>query len=118
MLSTVSSSIFKNSESIDLIPAVSAEWNHNLFNSPYITVAGTGAKQTISASATYADAISPKENFITKSFQMSGGTGSAEYTVSGLSGAAYKVITYVKTNSPTPVMISTYAKGSDSQLLC
>lgn len=115
MLSTVSSSIFKNSESIDLIPVVSAEWNHNLFNFPYITVAGTGAKQTISASATYSDATVPKENFTTKSFQMSGGTGSAEYTVSGLSGAAYKVITYVKTNSPTPVMISTYAKGSGSQ---
>jgi hypothetical protein len=115
MLSNVSSSVFKNSESIDLVPVVSAEWNHNLFNSPYITVAGTGIKQTISASATYADATAPKENFTTKSFQMSSGTGSAEYTVSGLSGAAYKVITYVKTNSPTPVMISTYAQGSGSQ---
>jgi len=31
---TQSSDIFKNSESIDLIPVVSAEWNHNLFNSP------------------------------------------------------------------------------------
>ena len=115
MLSNVSSSIFKNSESIDLIPVVSAEWNHNLFNSPYITVAGTGAKQTISPSATYTNATVPKENFTTKSFQMSGGTGSAEYTVSGLTGAAYKVITYIKTNSPTPVMISTYAKGNQSQ---
>jgi hypothetical protein len=115
MLNNVSSSIFKNSESIDLVPVVSAEWNHNLFNYPYITVAGTGAKQTISPSATYTDAAVPKENFTTKSFQMSGGTGSAEYTVSGLSGAAYKVITYVKTNSPTPVMISTYASGSGSQ---
>ena len=113
---TQSSDIFKNSESIDLIPVVSAEWNHNLFNSPYITVAGTGAKQTISASATYVDAIVPKENFTTKSFQMSGGTGSAQYSVSGLSGGAYKVITYVKTNSPVPVMISTYAKGSESQV--
>ena len=112
---TQSTDIFQNSESIDLVPVVSAEWNHNLFNSPYITVAGTGVNQTISASATYADATVPKENFTTKSFQMSGGTGSAEYTVSGLSGAAYKVITYVKTNSPTPVMISTYAKGSGSQ---
>lgn len=115
MLSNVNSSIFKNSESIDLLPVVSAEWNHNLFNSPYITVAGTGIKQTISSSATYLDAAEPKENFTTKSFQMSGGTGSAEYTVSGLAGAAYKVITYIKTNSPTPVMISTYAKGSGSQ---
>ena len=115
MLSNVSSSVFTNSESIDLVPVVSAEWNHNLFNAPYITVAGPGAKEEISSSATYTDATVPKENFITKSFQMSGGTGSAEYTVSGLSGSAYKVITYVKTNSPTPVMISTYAKGSGSQ---
>jgi hypothetical protein len=118
MLSNVSSSVFTNSESIDLVPVVSAEWNHNLFNAPYITTSGTGEKLSGTPTVAYTDATTAekKENFITKKFTMSGGTGSAEYTVSGLSGLAYKVITYVKTNSATPVMISTYAKGSGSEV--
>jgi hypothetical protein len=118
MLSNVSSSVFTNSESIDLVPVVSAEWNHNLFNAPYITTAGIGTKISGTPTVAYADATSAeaKENFTTKKFTMSNGTGSAEYTVSGLSGLAYKVITYVKTNSAAPVMISTYAKGSGSQV--
>jgi hypothetical protein len=117
MLSNVSSSVFTNSESVTLVPSVSAEWNHNLFNSPYITTAGVGTK--VSGNLTTGTAstvtVGAKENFTTKSFQMSGGTGSVEYTVPGLSGLAYKIVTYVKTNSPAPVMISTYAKGSESQ---
>jgi hypothetical protein len=118
MLSNVSSSIFKNSESIDLIPVVSAEWNHNLFNPPYITTSGIGTKISGTPASAYTDATATeaKENFITKKFAMSDGTGSVEYSVSGLSGSAYKVITYVKTNNPAPVMISTYAKGSGSQV--
>jgi hypothetical protein len=118
MLSNVSSSVFTNSESIDLVPVVSAEWNHNLFNAPYITTAGIGTKISGTPTAAYSDATTAekKENFTTKKFTMSGGTGSAEYTVSGLSGLAYKVVTYVKTNSAAPVMISTYAKGSGSQV--
>lgn len=112
-----STDIFKNSDSIKLIPVVSAEWNHNLFNPPYITTAGTGAKISGTlASGTVADVtVGAKENFTTKSFTMSSGTGSVEYTISGLSGAAYKVITYVKTNSPMPVMINAFGKGSSSQ---
>lgn len=118
MLSDVSSDIFKNSESISLVPVVSAEWNHNLFNQPYITVAGTGTKISGTITPGAADDVSPelsKPNFTTKSFEMSGGTGSVEYTVSGLSTVPYKVITYVKTNNPMPVMISAYGKGSESQ---
>ena len=117
MLSNVDSLIFKNSESIDLIPSVSAEWNHNLFNTPYITTAGVGTKisGTLTSGTVSNVTVGAKENFTTKSFQMSGGTGLVEYSVSGLSGSAYKVITYVKTDSPVPVMISTYAKGSNSQ---
>lgn len=117
MLSDVSSSVFTNSESINLLPVVSAEWNHNLFNQPYITVAGSGTKISGSlTSGTVSDVtIGAKENFTTKSFEMSGGTGSVEYTVSGLSGVSYKVVTYVKTNNSMPVMINAYGKGSDSQ---
>ena len=112
-----STDIFKNSDSIKLIPVVSAEWNHNLFNPPYITTAGTGAKISGTlTSGTVADVtVGAKENFTTKSFTMSSGTGSVAYTISGLSGAAYKVITYVKTNSPMPVMINAFGKGSSSQ---
>jgi hypothetical protein len=117
MLSNVSSSIFTNSDSIRLIPVVSAEWNHNLFNTPYITTAGVGTKISGTlTSGTVSDVTSGgNENFITKSFAMSDGAGSVSYTVSGLSGSAYKVVTYIKTNSPVPVMINTSGKGSDSQ---
>jgi hypothetical protein len=117
MLSNVASSIFENSDSIRLIPVVSAEWNHNLFNPPYITTAGVGTKISGSlTSGTVADVTTgAKPNFTTKSFTMSDGFGSVAYTVSGLSATAYKVVTYIKTNSPTPVMINTSGKGSDSQ---
>ena len=112
-----STDIFKNSDSIKLVPAVSAEWNHNLFNPPYITTAGTGAKISGTlTSGTVADVtVGAKENFTTKSFTMSSGTGSVAYTISGLSGVAYKIVTYVKTNSPMPVMINAFGKGSSSQ---
>jgi hypothetical protein len=82
MLSTVDSSVFTNSDSIKLIPVVSAEWNHNLFNQPYITTAGTGTKisATLVPGTTVSNVTSgAKENFTTKSFQMSGGTGSVAY---------------------------------------
>ena len=116
MLSTVSSSVFTNSDSIRLVPVVSAEWNHNLFNQPYITTAGTGTKisGTLPPGTTLSDGIQ-KENFITKSFTMSSGAGSVSYTVSGLSGKAYKVVTYIKTNKATPVMVTASAKGSATQ---
>jgi hypothetical protein len=114
---TQSTDIFKNSDSIRLTPVVSAEWNHNLFNPPYITTAGTGTKisGTLTSGTVSDVTVGAKQNFITKSFAMSGGTGEVAYTVSGLSGVAYKVVTYVKTNSPMPVMINAYGKGSSSQ---
>ena len=113
--STQSSNIFKNSDSVSLVPIVSAEWNHNLFNYPYITTAGTGTKISGTPSGTISDVtVGAKESFVTKSFQMSNGTGSVSYTFSSLSGKAYKVITYVKTSSSTPIMISSYANSSGS----
>ena len=117
MLTDVSSSVFTNSDSINLVPVVSAEWNHNLFNPPYITTAGTGSKisGSLTSGTVYNVLVGGKENFVTKGFQMSNGNGFIEYTVSGLSGVAYKVVTYVKTDSPTPVMINISGKGSDSQ---
>jgi hypothetical protein len=113
---TQSNNIFTQSDSIKLLPVVSAEWNHNLFNPPYITTAGTGAVINWTTEVTTPDVTTgKKENFTTKSFNMSGGTGSVSYTKSGLSGKAYKIITYVKTNSSTPVMITAFAKGTSTQ---
>lgn len=117
MLSNVESTIFQNSDSITLLPVVSAEWNHNLFNPPYITTAGTGTKENASPASTYTSVIDSNKhpNFTTKSFAMSGGTGSVSYTASSLSGKAYKIVTYIKTNNAIPVMVTAFAKGSDTQ---
>ena len=117
MLGGISTSIFTDSESITLTPVVSAEWNHNLFNSPYITTAGIGTKLSVTAISPLPSDVSSggKPNFVTKSFTMSGGTGKRSYTVSGGSSSAYKIITYIKTNSPTPVMINASGKGTALQ---
>jgi len=117
MLSNVNSSIFSNSDSINLIPVVSAEWNHNLFNHPYITVAGTGAamSKTLLSGTLSSVTSGAKPNFTTKSFAMSGGKGSVSYTITANSGLAYKIISYVRTSSSTPVMITGYGKGAKTQ---
>ena len=117
MLSNVSSSIFENSDSIKLLPVVSAEWNHNLFNPPYLTVAGSGSQVSKSlTSGTVTDVTSGgKLNFTTKKFAMSGGKGKVEYTISSGTSSAYKIVTYVKTNNAIPVMITASGKGSGLQ---
>lgn len=117
MLSNVSSSVFTDSDSVTLLPVVSAEWNHNLFNPPYITVAGSGTQLSKSlTSGTVSDVVSGgKVNFTTKSFAMSNGKGSVSYTISSGTSPAYKVVTYIKTNQPVPVMINTSGKGTGSQ---
>jgi len=117
MLSNVSSSVFTGSDSITLTPVVSAEWNHNLFNAPYITTAGNGEELTVTAiSPLPTDVTSggkPGTGFTTKSFAMSSGTGKRSYTVSNGSSSAYKIVTYIKTNSSTPVMVNASGKGTD-----
>lgn len=117
MLTDLNSSVFTDSQSINMVPVVSAEWNYNLFFAPYITTAGEGERMSGTPTSEYANATiaESKENFITKKFTMSNGSGSASYTVSGLSGTAYKVVTYIKTNTSTPVMINTSNRGSSSQ---
>lgn len=119
MLSNVSSSVFTGSDSITLTPVVSAEWNHNLFNAPYITVAGNGASiaKTLKTGGSAVSNVTSggKPNFTTRSFVMSDGTGSVAYTVPSGTSPAYKVITYVKTNQPVPIMVTLSGKGSSSQ---
>jgi hypothetical protein len=117
MLEGLSNTVFLESESISMVPVVSAEWNHNLFNPPYITTAGSGATiDTALTDGTVASVTTGgKENFTTKSFALSNGVGSVEYTASGLNGEAYKVITYIKTTSANPTIINIAAKGTDNQ---
>lgn len=123
MLTNESSSLFLNAESITMVPIVSAEWNHNLFNTPYITVAGDGTKIASTLTSGTATAVSSggKENFTTKSFALSPvqdgnvSQGSVKYTATSLTGNAYKIITYLKTNSETPIIANLYAEGSATQ---
>jgi hypothetical protein len=116
MLTGINSSVFSNSDSIGMVPIVSAEWNHNLFNSPYITVADTGTLLSSSfgsSSNTISDAEdNSKKNFTTKKFTMSNGKGYASYTVNADDADSCKIITYVKTNNAIPVMVT--ASGNDS----
>lgn len=117
MLSNVSSSIFTQAESVSMVPVVSAEWNQNLFNAPYVTVAGTGTKMTLSSPTGTVASVTDgaKPNFTTKSFSMANGTGKVSYVVTTNGGKAYKAVTYVKTNNPDPVMISIYGSIANGQ---
>ena len=116
---TESSNIFTGSDSIGLTPVVSAEWNHNLFNPPYMTVSGNGtslSKTLVSGGSTVSNVTSgAKPNFTTRSFPMSGGTGTVSYSVTSVSSPAYKVVTYIKTDQPVPVMVTLSGKGASTQ---
>jgi hypothetical protein len=119
MLSNAPSFVFSDSESISLTPVVSAEWNHNLFNPPYLTTAGVGTKLSVTPISPLPTDVTTgaKPNFTTKSFTMSNGAGKVSYTVSGgsSSASAYKIITYIKTNSSVPVMINASGKTTGPQ---
>jgi len=120
MLDTVNSSIFTNSDSVGLVPIVSAEWNHNLFNPPYVTIAGDITAMTLaspSSTGTLASATTgeSKPNFTTKKFTMANGQGFLQYSVTANGGDAYKIITYVKTNNSMPIMANAFAEGTKTQ---
>lgn len=120
MLGSISPTIFSTSKSINMTPFVSAEWNQNLFNKPYITLPGDGSKQSLgSVVGTISDVTgtNAKANFTTKSFQLSSGTGSISYpvTVTGGNRTTFKILTYVRSNTRNPIMINVYGKGTSSQ---
>lgn len=117
MLNNVSSSVFLSAQSINMTPVVSAEWNHNLFNPPYITVAGNGLSISKELSfGTTSDVLSNgKPNFTTKSFSALSGSGHIAYTVDPAGGKSYKIVTYVKTNTEYPLIFTAFAKGSENQ---
>lgn len=119
MLKEVSSNIFLQSKSISLKPMVFAEWNQNLYGSPYATVAGTGTKETditeISTLTTETGAYA-RTNFTTKKFIMDADGDAIEYSIDlPNTSAAYKIITFVKTSSPSPIMANVFAQGGPSQ---
>jgi len=121
MLNNVSSDIFSNSSAIEIQPIVSAEWNHNLFNAPYVTVAGTGTLITPTLSSgtiTTGGTDSTLPGFSINNFILTAGStsayGNVVYTASSLSSPAYKIVTYFKTNNNLPVSVNAYAKGGSS----
>ena len=119
-VTNVGTDIFLNSSTVQLIPAVSAEWNQNLFNQPYLTVAGTGIKYTgtivDSSAVSSVSGSTAHPNFETHSFPTSYGSGSVAYTFNtGVTGLAYKIVTYAMTDDASPVMLSAYAQGASTQ---
>lgn len=123
MLESVDKDIFLKSKSIKMTPYVSAEWNQNLFNSPYFTVAGNGTKiideNVVVSSQTVPTTVTgdlAKPNFTTKSFSIINGKGSVSYTVTAPNTAkAYKVVTYVKSDTRLPIMLNLHAEGTSTQ---
>lgn len=115
MLDNTAASNILSSNSILTTPVLFAEWNYNLFSPPYVTTAGNGTKlsfgtpvPTPSNSTTII-----KENFTTKTLTVAGTGTKIEYPKSsGLGGKAYKIITYIKTDSASPVIVNTYATSS------
>ena len=95
MLNNVDNSVFLNSSEINLLPVVSAEWNQNLFNPPYITVAGLGVKESTTAGATYNNITNSNKhpNFITKSFDLISNSGSVSYSCNtSTTSSSYKIV--------------------------
>lgn len=112
----VNNDIFLKSSSVKLLPIVSAEWNQNIFQNPYLTVAGDGTPIDISKiSGNVSDVTNSNKHpyFDTFSFSMTGENDQITYMASPSSSyLAFKIVTYVTTNSNVPIMINSYAKGS------
>lgn len=119
MLDNVSSGIFTTSKSVKLTPSVSAEWNQNIFNPVYATVAGDGTLETNIATSTTLESVTGSEakpGFTTKKFTMIDDQDQISYSIiPTTSSGSYKVIFYIKTNQNTPIIANISAKGSDSQ---
>lgn len=119
MLSNVSSTIFSDSRSIKLSPVVSAEWNQNIFNAPYATIAGDGNLQNslvTSTTLTNVTGADAKPGFTTKKYVMTADQNKITYTVTpSTTSSAFKIITFIKTNKNYPIIANIYAQGASSQ---
>jgi hypothetical protein len=119
--------------SVTLVPVVSAEWNQNLFNQPYITVAGNGAAENVgdpqaeniddnrNATSTDVSTVSTTNSNVyvgieTKTFSINTNQSILSYNFSTTnSSPAYKIITYIQTDSDLPVQANAYASGTSTQ---
>ena len=116
--------------SVTLAPIVSAEWNQNLFNHPFVTVAGTGVPENIGVpSVTVPSGTTPSvtdatgtangynNGFATSAIQVSVPSTSVSYTFNTTApySPAYKIITYVQTDSDLPIQLNAHADGTPSQ---
>jgi len=118
----VSNDIFLKSSSVRLLPVISAEWNQNIFQMPYLTVAGTATQVSInnnnpsgSRSVTPITDSNKHPSFNTFSFSMTGTGDFVQYTSTpSVPSTAYKIVTYFTTSSNTPIMINTNAQGVTS----
>ena len=119
--------LIPDANSVYMLPIVSAEWNQNMFLQPYVTTAGDGTliNWTTQDSSATTETVNAKPNFTTKKIisaavdnaekNTSMATAKATYIKNSLSGNAYKIITYVKTNSQYPILVNTYAKSAADQ---
>jgi len=111
--------IFLNAKSVNMLPVISAEWNQNLFNPPYLMVTGDGTKFTPTTTSTISSVTGAAAHpvFTTNSFATTTGTstasGSVLYTcTTNGSSPTYKIVTYMMTSQALPVLVSSYAKDS------
>lgn len=119
MITSIDNNIFLNSTAIELLPVVSCEFNQNLFNPPYITVAGLGNKETVTLSSPSslkpASASDAKPGSVTSTISFNGTQSVLTYTINtSTPSPAYKIITYVKTDNSTPIIANAHAIGSVS----
>lgn len=120
MLSSVDKNIFLKSPSVNLTPFITAEWNQNIFNSPYITVAGDGTKKSCVLSPSTPKTVSSvtdsnkHPHFDTLKYTMDGTDDYALYSITA-GAKAYKIITYVTTDSDSPIIVNANAKGGVRQ---
>jgi len=119
MLGNVSSDVFSNSKSIKLTQALFAEWNQNIFNPPYASIAGQGILETNLTTSTLLTDVTgqdAKPGFTTKKFIMLADENTITYTITpSATSAAFKIITYLKTSEDTPIMANISASGAVGQ---
>jgi hypothetical protein len=103
----VDNSLFVNSNSIKMLPMVSAEWNQNIFNPPYLTVAGNGTPGTIGQGGFYTEVTDSRKhpNFTTYITATSGESSVVGgWTMFADSSKQYhKVVVYLMTDSDSPI---------------
>ena len=124
MLTNVNKDIFLNSDEINLLPIITAEWNNNLFNPPYATVAGKGIKESGIVRSENSDPVftvldSNKHPSFETHLIDNDSTNKKKiiYNVypDTYNYSAYKIVAYAKTNKSDPIILNASAKGAGTQ---